>query len=1628
MFDEIVKKRISSIQFGLFSPEEIRRSSVVKVIHPETMENGFPKTAGLIDLRMGTTERAFLCQSCEKDNFSCPGHFGHIELTRPMFHVGYMNKVKKILESVCFYCSKIKVDKKILKPDLNSVWNYCKSKTTCEGENTPDGYTGCGNKQPLIKKEGLGLVAFMKGEENSDGKVILNGERVLSILKKISEQDANYMGFDFVNSKPEWLILTVLLVPPPSVRPSIVMEGMLRAEDDLTHKLADIIKANTYLKKYELEGAPGHVIRDYEQLLQFHMATMVDNDLSGQPQALQKSGRPIKSISARLKGKEGRVRGNLMGKRVDFSARSVITPDANISLIELGVPVEIAKIHTFPEAITSYNIHKLSELVSNGPNEYPGANYVIRSDGQRIDLKFNRSDIKLEEGYIVERHMQNGDIVLFNRQPSLHKMSMMGHYVRVMEGKTFRLNLSVTTPYNADFDGDEMNLHMPQSHNSRAELEELCLVSKQVLTPQANRPIMGIVQDTLTGLRLFTLRDSFFDKRETMQLLYSVDLEKYENLKEGGICEFMNCPAISYPKKYWTGKQIISFILPDIIFNGNSNEFDEEDLENVKDLKIYLRNGELLSGILDKKTVGATQGGFIHIIANDFGSERVTAFFDDVQKLINKFITYINIFSMGIGDAVADQDTMFYVKESIESAKEKVGDIIKKAHKNSLERLPGMSMKESFESQVNHILNKARDVSGTSTQKSLNLSNNLKTMVLSGSKGSFINISQVMACVGQQNVEGKRIPFGFKYRTLPHFLKEDYSGKSRGFVENSYVKGLSPEEFYFHAMGGREGLIDTAIKTAETGYIQRRLVKAMEDATVSLDRSVRGADGNIYQFKYGEDGFDATFLEMQKLNSENLEKDNFIDMFSNNSINQKNVSEQIFQLLNCDIELQKIFVDEYEWLKNNLKNFKNKTVASPCNFTRIIQNAISKFNCKQGDVSPYLIIDTINKLIDSVCKDNLLLQILIKYHLSVKKILNEYKLNIEAFNYIINKIKEKIEKALVSSNEMVGTLAAQSVGEPATQMTLNTFHLAGVAATITMGVPRLKEIINVAKNVKTPCMKVYLKDPFNGSIEQAKKIQSELEYSDIKSICEFCEIIFDPDVKNTNVDEDKEFVDAYFEFPDEEFDFDNMPKYVIRLIIDRSKIVSKNLKLEKIINRIKEEFPNKFHIISSDENSRKLVIRIRCISNLNDDVEHYNMEYKKLLNLKIVGFKNIKKVYINEDKDLNEWYLQTDGVCIRELFSHPNIKGERVFSNDINEIVEILGIEAARECILNELTLVIDGNGSYVNHRHISLLADIMTMKGYLTGITRHGVNKVGYGALKRASFEETVDIILDAAVDAENNLTKGITENIMVGQLAPLGTGVTELMLDVSKLDKAIPLSKPEYINEDVDTPFIHSPISESQSFNGGNWSPVYLADNNRVTNMFSSYSSASPSYSPTSPSYSPTSPSYSPTSPSYSPTSPSYSPTSPSYSPTSPSYSPTSPSYSPTSPSYSPTSPSYSPTSPSYSPTSPSYSPTSPSYSPTSPSYSPTSPSYSPTSPSYSPTSPSYSPTSPSYSPTSPSYSPTSPSYSPTSPSYSPTSPSYSPTSPSYSPTSPSYSPTSPSYSPKNFYKKDNKNNRKY
>ncbi|KAI5120862.1 hypothetical protein M0805_008235 [Coniferiporia weirii] len=1716
-------RKVKEVQFGILSPEEIKAYSVAKIEHPEVIDEATHKlkVGGLNDPRMGTTDRNFKCQTCGEGMAECPGHFGHIELARPVFHPGFLVKVKKILECICVNCGRLKADTsdpafadrirlfRDPKGRMAAVWAFCKGKTICEADSEPEegegaenvepqkkGHGGCGHVQPQIRKEGLKLFLQYKKSKNDEDeefraaqpdKRLFTPAEVYNVLKKITDDDLALLGLSEEYARPDWMILTVMPVPPPPVRPSITADGgAMRSEDDLTYKLGDIIKASANVRRCEEEGAPAHVITEFEQLLQFHVATYMDNDIAGIPQALQKSGRPVKAIRARLKGKEGRLRGNLMGKRVDFSARTVITGDPNLELDEVGVPKSIAMTLTYPERVTPYNIAYLQELVRNGPREYPGARYVIRDTGERIDLRYNkRADAFLQYGWVVERHLKDGDYVLFNRQPSLHKMSMMCHRIRLMPYSTFRLNLSVTPPYNADFDGDEMNMHIPQSEETRAELSQIAWVPRQIISPQANKPVMGIVQDTLCGVRKFTLRDTFLDWNQVQNILLWVPNW------DGSI----PTPAILKPKPLWTGKQMLSLTIPRGINIYRSP--DPKSSNPVFDDGMLIENGEIIFGIVEKKTVGASQGGLVHVVFREKGPEATRTLFTGLQQVVNYWLFH-NGFSIGIGDTVADKKTMAYITEQIKMRKTNVAQAIEDAHNDRLKAAPGMTIRESFESRVERELNLARDHSGQYAQKNLKEDNNVKQMVVAGSKGSFINISQMSVCVGQQSVEGKRIPFGFRHRTLPHFTKDDFSPEARGFVENSYLRGLTPQEFFFHAMAGREGLIDTAVKTAETGYIQRRLVKALEDVAVCYDGTVRNSLGDLIQFVYGEDGMDGAFIERQTIKTFGLNNREFEHRYRVDVTDSKGgFLPGVLQvgIDDSSLELQQKLDEEYERLLEDrrlLRYFifpgRDNTTAHylPVNLNRIVQNATQIFHIdrrKPSDLEPAYIIDAVQQLAgrlivvrgdDALTREaannaSLAFRMHLRATFAARPVLEEFHLNREAFDWVMGEVETKFNQSVAHPGEMCGTLAAQSIGEPATQMTLNTFHYAGVSSkNVTLGVPRLKEIINVATNIKTPSLTVYLQPEIAAVDTRAKSVQTELAYTSLRTVTAAVEIYYDPDPSTTIIEEDKEFVDAFFAIPDEEIEsgLQLQSPWLLRLELDRSKMLDRKLTMNYVAGRIAESFKADLFVIWSEDNAEKLVIRCRVLGGadkeeegedqVEEDIFLRQLENTMLNSVSLRGVKGIERVFLLEhdkigimedgsiQKSEKEWVLETDGVNLKTVMCIEGVDWKRTYSNSCVEVFNVLGIEAARAAIMRELRGVIEFDGSYVNYRHLALLCDLMTHRGTLMAITRHGINRADTGALMRCSFEETVEILMEAAAVGEKDDCHGIAENVMFGQMAPMGTGSFEVALDMDMLkdvivDHRLPVQSMLAAQADggmtpgqvAMTPYdSNSPMwsgdmafkGEQAAFsplggNGGDdpsvftYGPGYGPSPRGAGSM-----SPGPGYSPSSPNvYSPTSP-YVPQSPYGSATSPfmtSPYATSPFYAragATSPTYSPTSPALNLTSPNYSPTSPRYSPTSPSFSPTSPRYSPQSPSFSPTSPRYSPTSPSFSPASPRYSPTSPVHqSPSSPKYSPTSP-QSPASPKYSPTSPAYSPASPTYSPASPAYSPTSPQWSPSSP------------------
>ncbi|MGQ9538264.1 MAG: DNA-directed RNA polymerase subunit A' [Candidatus Bathycorpusculaceae bacterium] len=1267
--EEVSHKVVDEIRFGLFSPQEIRKLSVVEIQTPDTYdEDGAPITAGLMDGRLGTLEPRQRCKTCGNTAIRCPGHFGHIELVVPIIHIDFSRIIYDLLRTTCRNCGRILLSEDSIKklrtriektrqlfgavPDemFKRIIQETKSKTCPH----------CNASQYKITFE---KPTKFSEEIPESGAQLLTPSMIRERLERIPNEDLELLGFDPKTARPEWMVLQVLPVPPVYVRPSITLESGIRSEDDLTHKLVDIIRINQRLKENMDAGAPTLIIQDLSELLQYHVTTYFNNEASGIPPARHRSGRALKTLSQRLKGKEGRFRSNLSGKRVDFSARTVISPDPNLDINEVGVPMEVAMRLSVPEKVTPWNIEEMRKLVINGPAKYPGALYIIRPDGKRIRLEFvaDREKIAeaLEPGFIVERHLKNGDIAIFNRQPSLHRMSIMAHRVRVLPYKTFRLHLCVCPPYNADFDGDEMNLHIPQSEEAQTEARLLMQVQDQILSPRFGGPIIGAIRDFITAAYLFTRKSNYLTKDEVSRLLMAAEYE-------GPLTE----PQIKEPQPMWSGKQIFSLFLPkDLnyvlkanICHGCSKCLKEEC---PYDAYVVVKNGELISGVIDRRAIGAEQSeSLLHRIIKDYGTEAGRTFINKITRLLKRFIT-MRGFTYSYEELVLSPQAENKIRKIMERVEKKISELVESYRNGTLQRLPGQTLEDSFEIYVMNELAKARDESGKIADEDFTLENSGIVMTRTGARGSALNIGQMSACVGQQAVRGKRIMRGYKGRALPHFKYGDPTPKARGFVYSSYQKGLDSIEFFFHAMGGREGLVDTAVRTQQSGYMQRRLINALEHLRLEYDGTVRSSAGDIIQFKYGEDGVDPAKSDHGK------------------AVNVNRLIEQI------RIGMEKGKPASPEHIKNKLKEVEDQ-------LTPLLINEL-----KQG--------------------------------------LAEAKLSNEGVDKAVELTVEHYKKALMEPGEAVGIVSAQSIGEPGTQMTLRTFHYAGVREqNVTLGLPRLIEIVDARRVPSTPIMVIYLDEKHRKSKEAAVKIARNILYTTLENIAEA--IYQDPVREEIVVELNKAMME------------------------DRG-ITVQELKDElKIANCTVKISGNRIHIKPKKAETLKKLL-------------------DKVSSFYIKGVPGIKRVLVTEEQ--GEWVIRTDGSNLSKVLEVYGVDTTRTTTNNIHEIAKTLGIEAARNVLIQEAKNVLEEQGLDVDIRHVMLVSDMMTATGEVQQIGRHGISGKKASVLARAAFEVTVPNIVDAAIRGESDPLEGVTENVIVGQSIPVGTGLVELFMSTSELKR---------------------------------------------------------------------------------------------------------------------------------------------------------------------------------------------------------------------------------------------------
>lgn len=1344
---------VDSVQFGLLSTDEILRMSVVEVATPETMRNdGRPAQNGVLDPRMGLDHHG-ACATCNQLPLECNGHFGHIRMPIdfPVYNMVYRATICKLLNTLCIHCGRLPVAEAAAEraaasggvtARLGALHKLCAMPREC---------IVCGKVRAVVSWQGFKLTRAASAEAPA---CVESPARVYRLLDEMPASIVVLLGFASKSNKnhPRDLMNLVIPVIPVCARPGVVIDDY-RAEDDISVKYIDVVKTKLALTDAIASGHPGHVLEDLHGQLQMHWATLQRNDVGA---SVTRGGRLTKSIYDRNTGKTGRMRVNVQGKRVNNSARTVISGDPNLQINEVGMPMSIASILSVDEMVNDINIERMQALLDDDRVNF------VHKNGRVYDIAVKRrcgQRLKLVPGDRVERHVQNGDWVLFNRQPTLHRQGLMAMRARVLPaGSTLRMNLAVTTGYNADFDGDEMNCFMPGGVEARAEAATLMSSEKHIISAASSKPVIAIIQDSLLNSSVMSRDDIWFDRGDFYQLCCQLRV----------FPETIPAPARLHPPR-WSGKQALSLCLPRALCARSGDcVFDR---------------GQLISGTYGKKALGASRGGLVHVLFLHFGDEAVARFLDDQQQISNEFAMQYGA-SVGLGDAIVHSSVTDELARTIECTRGKIRSLIA-----SVALKDGDALPVRVETRVNALLNACRDDAGHIARRALDPRwNNLLKMIDSGSKGSLINIAQISGCVGQQNVEGARVAPQFDGRALPHFKRGDFSDRARGFVEHSYIQGLDPAECFFHAKAGREGLCDTALRTSESGYMQRRCIKALEDVRVEFDGTVRDGDGRVVQFVYGEDNCDATRLEKHSL-----------DPWS------AAVFEWTAQEL-ADTSTAPVKPEALEELRREARALREdaeildsararrRDTMLPLDARAYVRAVSRRREASREDEPPlpWSIAYMTRELVSRLERAPGGLSIAARYHvrarLASKPLLRAFPdgnapLTLEVLGIALREIELGYARARVQAGEAVGIIAAQSLGEPLTQSTLNTFHFTGVSSmrATTQGLPRFRELLGATEHPQTPMITAPLVPGAD-----VRRVQRSLDHIAVGDLVVSIEWLDDAPTTDDCGESASSALDVTW-LPPEAVSIN--PSACVRVELNRSMLRVRTFATEDgtavdpacyIAWRIERALG--VYCDADDSNAERPCVRVRAYAGSPLNASPALLE-RAILGVDVLGKEGLTDVrrVAQDGADDGAVVLEMLGVPILRVIGEEGVDGRRVLSNHVREVWRVLGIEAARATLVREMTSTIEGGGSGIDVRHVVLVADVMTLSGEVTAVSRYGTNKSGRGPITRSSFEQTVEVLADAALTHARDAIGGVSDKIFLGQRIRVGSGSVDCIIDTN-------------------------------------------------------------------------------------------------------------------------------------------------------------------------------------------------------------------------------------------------------
>ena len=1442
----------------------MRSMSVVQITNASTYDHGVPKTGGLQDARMGSMDRSILCQTCHMSH--CAGHYGLLDFPMRVYFPGHVKRLVFLLRCICPACcsaifSKDQVSN-ILENTapgidrLKSISDFCRSKI-------PE-CSHCGTSMPQYTENNRILIvrSFTKESlqkmceaERTYYSKRLYPDEVYSILNKISDEVLQMLGFTPSISHPKSAVLNCILVLPPAQRPTLRIAdgGKGRGEDDMTMLYQDVIRAKLDLEqKIEKNEKEDQLFLAFAKM-QLMVACLIKNtlrktvDIKG---LVDRSGarggvRTMRDLEHRLKGKTGRLRGTLNAKRTDFSARTVVGIDMTQDIWKLGIPETRMKTLTVPEKATQINMSDLQDRIVRGASAKDGAVNILQPiAGQEPRIVFlglmNEEQRRtlaasLRVGWIVERHIKNGDWVLFNRQPTLHKMNMQAFQVYGIKGLTFRLPLPATRPFNADYDGDEMNMHVPQSIQAIAEAQELMAVPHHMISPSNTASIIAPVQETLVSIYRLTRRDALLTRDAFMQLMAQIDYSATDpdySIQPFSTSFSANVPVpaiLKSPKgPRWTGKQILQCLLPKTV--QLTRAVRDGDMTNndhwlgEKEEIVVVRNGDLLLGRLCKATIGGG-ASLVHNLWKDVSPWAAAKFVSDVQRIGN-YWNQVDALCIGIRDCMTDDSVQLKVDDLVAAAMSKADSV-------EATKFPADVKEMRISGIVQDVLRSA----GALVLKNIDQSSALATVVTSGSKGNALNLSQIAAVVGQQSINGRRVqhrPSRVGHRGLICFKPNDRRPEALGFVSTSYLMGQTESEFYHCMMAGREGIVATAIGTATSGYNQRKMVKIQEGQIVAYDRSVRVTNHDIISLHYGGDDYDATCLERVKIPAVR---------FSDASI----ASLSSYAL---EKELCLRARDHLRFLSRPLiPGDWNGTMALPFHMTRLQDQVLAHFanETRKSDCgtsksdsdssisitqdihamwlkSMFKMLTTLHGCSSATLKDFLsdgetALQrdrpwikafsvIVLSWTFSV---MLESKFTIAHAKWLKRQIGEKIRKALVAPGEAVGTIGATSIGEPSTQGALNVFHFSGIAEKNAMaGVDRFKDLINAAK-ARDKCNLTALAQDETEAGRLARQFKSVylssiLERSNIKNAQEETilarrEKLILPWVRTwltplaSKLDKAKLLEATMRRCLTSANAEDQGKEFVVEYTLNKRKALVEKISPKDVAVKIREILLDNALVTASEDFEKEWTIRIRpfgfdafCVGNLFDSRSACEALLDGLRSQCLVrGLSWISDSYVtNYAADevvlgggLGRASFKRVGTLGTDLYeaSWAMQDTSLLWSNDVQEVSQILGIEAATLLNHAELQRVLSFDSTYVDPRHTLLLADTMSRCGSVAALNRHKMEELGSSLLQRASFEQTLPVLEEAAFFNRKDPLSGSLERQIVGLPLRVGTGIVNIV-----------------------------------------------------------------------------------------------------------------------------------------------------------------------------------------------------------------------------------------------------------